>query len=420
VIGRQSPNFFPVFFNEVTVPMPKKPSGPFAQPDYKRDPYAVYAQMRAQAPAVLTVLPNGIPVYVVTGYAEVLAGLKDERLVKNVHNARPKDLFSRLGLKPNLNNTNMLRADPPEHTRLRALAHAAFTPKFVNQMRGHVQEIADRLLDAALPKGQMDLIQDYAFPLPITVITEMLGVPTADEARFRQWSGAIIASGVLSNEGTQLVPQMLPLANYVSRLVSARRKAPQDDLISQLLHAEQDGDRFSQNEVIGTTILLLIAGHETTVNLIGNGTLALLQDPEQLARLRQDPSLIKSAVEAILRLVNPVQMVNRYAAVDLEIGGVAIPKGSHVMLAVAAADHDPAFAGTPEALDVAHGDAKHLAFGQGIHYCLGAPLARLEGEIAFTSLLARLPNLRLADPRLAPEWRPALELRGMKALRVVF
>ncbi len=400
--------------------MSKKPTGPLADPTYKSDPYAVYAQMRAETPAYPTMLPNGVQVFMVTRYADVLAGLKDERLVKNIHNARPRDLLSRMGLRPNLNNTNMLRADPPEHTRLRALAHAAFTPKFVNQMRAHVQEIADRLLDAALPKGQMDLIRDFAFPLPITVITEMLGVPTADEARFRKWSGAIIASGALSNETPSLVPEMLPLAQYVSRLVRARRKDPQDDLVSQLIHAEQNGDRFSQNEVIGTTILLLIAGHETTVNLIGNGTLALLQAPEQMEKLRQDPSLIKPAVEAILRLVNPVQMVNRYAAVDLEIGGVALPKGSHVMLAVAAADHDPALAGAPDQLDVTHGDSRHLAFGQGIHYCLGAPLARLEDEIAFASLLARLPNLRLADPSQPLAWRPALELRGMSALEVVF
>ena len=400
--------------------MPKKPTGPFAQSDYQHDPYAVYAQMRAETPAFHTVLPNGARVFMVTRYADVLAGLKDERLVKNIHNARPRGLFSRLGLKPNLNNTNMLRADPPEHTRLRALAHAAFTPKFVNRMRGHVQEIADRLLDGAQPRGRMDLIRDLAWPLPITVITEMLGVPTADEARFRKWSGAIIASGALSNEDPGLAPQMLPLVQYISRLVRARRQAPQDDLVSQLIHAEQNGDHFTQSEVIGTTILLLIAGHETTVNLIGNGALALLQAPEQMAALRRNPSLIKPAVEAILRLVNPVQMVNRYAAVDLDIGGVAIPKGSHVMLAVAAANHDPALAAAPDELDLTHGDARHLAFGQGIHYCLGAPLARLEGEIAFASLLTRLPNLRLADPDQKPQWRPGLELRGMKALEVVF
>jgi cytochrome P450 len=287
-------------------------------------------------------------------------------------------------------------------------------------MRAHVQEIADRLLAAVQPNGRMDLINDFAFPLPITVITEMLGVPTADEQKFRKWSTAIIASGAISTEGTRLVPELLPLVQYVSRLVKQRTQSPQDDLISQLIHAEQNGDRFSQREVIGTTILLLIAGHETTVNLIGNGALALLQAPEQMQKLKQDPKLIKPAVEEILRFVNPVQLVNRYASVDLEIGGVAVPKGSHLLLLVSAANHDPAFAAAPDQLDVSHGDAKHLAFGQGIHYCLGAPLARLEGEIAFTTLLQRLPNLRLADPSAALHWRPALELRGLKALPVLF
>jgi cytochrome P450 len=399
--------------------MAKRRPSPLADPSYRSNPYAVYAQMRGQAPVYPTVLPNGVAVYLVTRYADVLAGLKDERLVKNIRNARPKSWLGKLGLELNLNNTNMLRVDPPEHTRLRALAHAAFTPKFVNQLRGHIQEIADRLLDVAQPKGRMDLINDFAFPLTITVITEMLGVPTSDEHKFRRWSTAIIASGAISSEGTHLVPQLVPLLQYVSGLVKRRRKTPQADLISQLLHAEQNGDRFSEREVIGTTILLLIAGHETTVNLIGNGTLALLQAPEQMEKLKQDPSLIRPAVEEILRLANPVQMVNRYASVDLEIGGVKVPKGSHLMLVVAAADHDPAFAGQAEQLDVSHGDAKHLAFGQGIHYCLGAPLARLEGEMAFTTLLRRLPNLRLADPNAKLEWRPALELRGLRALPVV-
>jgi cytochrome P450 len=400
--------------------MPKKPASPFAGADYKNNPYSVYAQMRAEAPVQPAVLRNGVKVLLVTRYADVLASLKDDRLVKNIRNARPKTLMGKLGLEPNLNNTNMLRADPPEHTRLRALAHAAFTPKFINQMHAHVQEIADGLLAAVQPNGRMDLINDFAFPLPITVITEMLGVPTADEQKFRKWSTAIIASGAISTEGTRLVPELLPFLQYVSRLVKQRTQAPQDDLISQLIHAEQNGDRFSQREVIGTTILLLIAGHETTVNLIGNGALALLQAPEQMQKLKQDPKLIKPAVEEILRFVNPVQLVNRYASVDLEIGGVAVPKGSHLLLLVSAANHDPAFAAAPDQLDVSHGDAKHLAFGQGIHYCLGAPLARLEGEIAFTTLLQRLPNLRLADPSAALHWRPALELRGLASLQVVF
>jgi cytochrome P450 len=350
----------------------------------------------------------------------VLASLKDDRLVKNIRNARPTGVMGKLGLELNLNNTNMLRSDPPEHTRLRALAHAAFTPKFINQMRAHVQEIADGLLAAVQPNGKMDLINEFAFPLPITVITEMLGVPSADEQKFRKWSSAIIAAGAISTEGTHLVPALLPLLRYVRRLVKQRAKTPQDDLISQLIHAEQNGDRFSEREVIGTTILLLIAGHETTVNLIGNGALALLQAPEQMEKLKHDPSLIRPAVEEILRFVNPVQLVNRYASVDVEIGGVQVAKGSHLLLLVSAANHDPAFAAAPDQLDVSHGDAKHLAFGQGIHYCLGAPLARLEGEIAFTTLLQRLPNLRLADPQAALEWRPASELRGLKMLPVLF
>lgn len=400
--------------------MPKKQPSPLAGPSYKSDPYPIYAHLRSQAPAYRTVLPSGVEVVLVTRYADVLAALKDERLVKNIRNARPAGWLDKLGLGLNLNNTNMLRADPPEHTRLRALAHAAFTPKFVNQMRGHIQEIADRLLDAVQPKGKMDLINDFAFPLPITVITEMLGVPTADDRKFRKWSSAIIASGALNSETTRLVPELLPLVQYVTRLVGERRKTPREDLISQLIHADQNGDRFSQKEVIGTTILLLIAGHETTVNLIGNGTLALLRQPEQMQKLKQDANLIKPAVEEILRLVNPVQMVNRYAAADLEIGGVEIPKGSHLMLVVAAADHDPALASSAEQLDLSQGDSKHLAFGQGIHYCLGAPLARLEGEIAFTTLLKRLPNLRLADPNEKLEWRPALELRGLRSLPVAW
>ena len=266
----------------------------------------------------------------------------------------------------------------------------------------------------------MDLINDFAFPLPITVITEMLGVPATDEHKFRKWSTALVASGALSSESPHLIPELLPLLQYVAQFVARRRKSPQDDLVSQLIQAEYEGDHFSENEVIGTTILLLIAGHETTVNLIGNGMLALFQQPDQFELLKQDPALIKPAIEEILRFVNPVQAVNRYAADDVEIGGVPISKGSHVMLVLAAANHDAACVARPEQLAVRHRDAHHAAFGQGIHYCLGAPLARLEGEIAFTTLLTRLPNLRLADPTAPLDWRPAFELRGLSSLPVLF
>ncbi len=400
--------------------MSKKQSSPFFEPSYKSDPYSFYAQIRSETPVHQTVLPNGVEVYLVTRYQDVLAGLKDERLVKNIHNARPQGLLGNLGIGPDLYNTNMLRADPPEHTRLRALAQMAFTPRNINRMASHIQEIADSLLDAVQPAGKMDLINDFAFPLPIRVITEMLGVPAADAHKFRKWSTTLISSGVLSSETSHLVPELLPLLQYVTNLVNERRKTPKDDLVSQLVLAQQDGDRFSEHEVISTIILLLIAGHETTVNLIGNGALALLQRPDQLEALKHNPALIKPAIEEILRFVNPVQTVNRYAAVDLEIGGVKIPKGSHLMLVLAAANHDPTFASATDQLDVSHSDARHLAFGHGIHYCLGAPLARLEGEIAFTTLLKRLPDLRLAKPDDKLDWRPAFELRGLSSLPVVF
>lgn len=400
--------------------MAKNAQSPLSDPDYKNDPYPFYARVRGESPVYPAVLPNGVKVYLVTRYADVLAGLKDDRLVKNIHNARPKGLLASLGIDLNLNSTNMLRNDPPEHTRLRALAHAAFTPRIVSQMRSHIQEIAEALLDEVQPQGKMDLINDFAFPLPITVITEMLGVPAADNQNFREWSTALINSGALSSETMHLVPELLLAVEYFSRLIKERRKNPKDDLISQLIQAEHDGEHFSENEVMGTSILLLVAGHETTVNLIGNGMLALLEQREQYEKLKQDQALIKPAVEEILRYVSPVQMVNRYASVDMEIGGVKVPRGSHLMLVVAGANHDPGFVGTPDQLNVDESDAKHLAFGQGIHYCLGAPLARLEGEIAFTTLINRLPNLRLAEPDEKQAWRPAFELRGLSSLPVLF
>ena len=390
-------------------------SSPFSDPGYKSDPYPLYATMRNQSPAYLTNLPDGVEVYMITRYADVQAALKDERLVKDVRNARPQS-----GLDVNVKKQSMLKADPPEHTRLRSLAQKAFTPRVVNQMRSHIQEIADGLLDAVEPHGRMDLINDFAFPLPITVITEMLGVPTSDQAKFREWSSALIAPGSLSSESDKTVPEFKYLAQYINHLVVERRKSPQEDLISRFIEAEEGGDRFTDGEVVATSAVLLVAGHETTVNLIGNGMLALLQNPQEFEKLKRDPALVKPAVEEILRLVNPVQATNRFAAEDLEIGGVKIPKGSHVMLVISAANHDPAFTANPDQLDVARGDVKHIAFGLGIHYCLGAPLARLEGEIAFTTLISRFPNMRLADPSQKLEWRPGFELRGLNSLPVVF
>lgn len=393
------------------------PPTDFADPQFKADPYPLFAQMREQAPVQKARLPNGVEVYAITRFEDVRAGLKDPRLVKNIHNARPGEATEMARV---MNNATMLRADPPEHTRLRALAHEAFTPKFVNQLRPHIQEIADALLDAVQARGSMDLIDEFAFPLPITVICEMLGVPANDNRLFRDWSSAIIASGAISSETPQPIPEIGLTLQYLHELVNERRVAPKDDLISAMLHVDQQGDHFSETELLATTLILLIAGHETTVNLIGNGMLALLRHPEQLEKLQAEPALMRGAVDELLRYVNPAQSVNRYAAEDLEIAGTLIPRGSHLVLLVAAANHDADYVANPERLDVTRGNAQHVAFGQGIHYCLGAPLARLEGEIAIATLLRRLPTLRLA---IAPEklvWRPGFELRGLSALPITF
>ena len=399
--------------------MKKQIESPLAGPVYKANPYAVYEQMRMAGPVQKTVLPDGVEVYLVMRYEDVQTALKDVRLVKNINNARPKRLLDKLGLG-NMNNSNMLKADPPEHTRLRSLANEAFKPKYINQLRPHIAELANGLIDKVQPAGRMDLIADFAFPLPITVISEMLGVPVSDQHKFRDWSSRLIASGVLSSESPRLGADLLQLLNYVRGLVADHRKNPRGDVISQLLEAGQNGDHLSEQELLSTVVLMLVAGHETTVNLIGNGMLALLQNPEQMDKLRNDPTLIKPAVEEILRYVNPVQIVNRYAAEDLQIGGQDIPRGSHLQLVLASANHDPAYLADAEKLDVTREEARHVAFSQGIHYCLGAPLARLEGEIAFATLLKRLPGLRLDIAPDALEWRPAFELRGLQSLPVVF
>lgn len=388
---------------------------PFSSPDYIADPYGFYAQIRGDSPVFATTLPDGLPVYLVTRYADVLAGLKDSRLVKNIGNARPEMKHVK-----GIQNQTLLKADPPEHARLRALSQEAFKPKFVNQMRTHIQEIADRLIDAIQGQGKADFIESFAFPLPIIVICEILGIPPDDNHLFREWSTAFITTGLLNAEDPTAIPEMGYLAQYLNALVDQREKDPKDDFVTDMLRVEHEGNKLNRFEVISTLIMMLVAGHETTVNLIGNGMLELLKHPDQLEKLKADPTLIKSAVEELLRFVNPIQFVNRYAAEDIVVDGVTIPHGSHVLLMVAAANYDKAYLPTPEALNLSEGDSRHLAFGQGIHYCLGAPLARLEGEIAFTTLLRRLPNIRLAIPPDQVQWRTTLTLRGLAALPIEF
>ncbi len=318
----------------------------------------------------------------------------------------------------------MLDRDPPDHTRLRGLVNKAFTPRVVEMLRPRIQQIVDGLLDAADGAGAMDLIEDFAYPIPVIVICEMLGVPVEDRERFKKW-GLDIARGLDAiwlppdSEVTQRsMASRRALSDYFRALIAERRTAPRNDLLSALIAAEEAGDKLSEEELLATCILLLVAGHETTVNLIGNGTLALLRHPDQLRLLRENPGLIGSAVEELLRFDGPVQRTARIPSEDVTIRGCTIAKGEMVMPFIGAADRDPAQFPDPDRLDIARGDNRHIAFGWGIHFCLGAPLARVEGQIAINTLVQRLPKLSLATDK--PEFRQSLTLRGLSALPVSF
>jgi cytochrome P450 len=393
-------------------------------PQYIADPHAYYARLRKTAPVQRATLPDGQALWLLTGYADVEAAFADPRLVKDPRNARSPEELARMPVRPEATRylrTNMLSRDPPDHSRLRRLVSKAFTPRMVEQLRPRVQAIADALLDAVAGRGEMDLIDDYAFPLPITVIAEMLGIPAADRNQFRDWSDALLAAIPPMPAGPAAVEAGERLRGYLEVRFEERRRAPAEDLLTGLIQAEEAGDKLGKEELQAMVYILLVAGYETTANLIGSGVLALLQHPDQLDKLRADPALLPSAVEELLRFCAPVKTSTlRYAAEDVTLGGVVIPKGEMVLVVITAANRDPARFPSPDTLDITRSGNKHLAFGHGIHYCLGAPLARLEGEIALGTLLRRMPDLRLGVAPEALTWRPSFGLRGLVKLPVVF
>jgi cytochrome P450 PksS len=314
----------------------------------------------------------------------------------------------------------MLDLDPPDHTRLRALVHKAFTPRLVEQMRARVQALADELLDAVGDRGGMDLIRDYALPLPITIITEVLGVPTRDRDRFHRWSKVLVSVNAF-DATWRIIPSVWRLLRYVRKFLRVRRADPRGDLASALIGADEAGDRLSEDELLAMVVLLLIAGHETTVNLIGGGVLELLRHPDQMDRLRHDPAMTKTGVEELVRYASPVFMsTERYAREDVPVRGVTIPRGEMAFGVIGSANRDEAVFDHPDRLDVTRADNRHLGFGQGIHYCLGASLARLEAQVAIDTLLRRLLDLRLSGPIESLKWRKSLVLRGLEALPVGF
>jgi cytochrome P450 len=316
---------------------------------------------------------------------------------------------------------HMLNRDGDDHRRLRRLVTKAFTPKVVEQLRPRIQAIADELLDAVEARGSMDLSAEYAFPLPITVIAELLGVPTADQRRFEAWSNAIITPAIEPEALERFFGQMGEFVAYLTDLFAARRADPQDDLVSALLAARDESDALTEEEVFGTVVLLIVAGHETTVGLIGNAVVNLLSHPDQLELVRADPSLIPGAVEEVLRYEGPVERtLNRWAATDVELRGQTIRRGEVVIAILGSADRDAERFPDPDRLDVQREDTRHLAFGRGSHYCLGAPLARLEAEIALETLFRRLPNLRLAVAPNELEWRATPTFRRLETLPVAW
>jgi cytochrome P450 len=387
-------------------------------PEFIADPYPTYHRLRTEDPVHLS--PLGF--WVLTRYEDVVSALRDPRLAKEAIAAFVAARFG-VDVPPGI-GLSMLDRDPPDHTRLRGLVSKAFTPRVVEGLRPHIQQIVDGLLDAVVDAKAMDLVEEFAYPLPVIVICEMLGVPVEDRERFKGW-GVDIARGLDaimlppdSEVARRSMTSRRALANYFRELIAERRAAPRGDLLSALIAAEEAGDKLSEDELLSTCVLLLVAGHETTVNLIGNGTLALLRNPRQLRRLRENPALIASAVEELLRYDGPVQRTARIPSSDVTIGGRTIAKGEMVMPFIGAADRDPAQFPDPDRLDIARADNRHIAFGWGIHFCLGAPLARVEGQIAINSLVQRLPKLALATEH--PEHRESLTLRGLKSLPVTF
>jgi cytochrome P450 len=393
-----------------------------ASPGFKTVAYGYYARLRQEAPVHPVRLPGGQTAWLVTRYADVVAALRDPRLVKDRRNVAAPGEPARQPwvpafLRPLMQN--MLDRDPPDHTRLRALVHRAFTPRRVEELGGRVQAITDELLDAAGRRGRIDLVRDFALPLPATVIAELLGVPAADRHRFHRWSRRIVASDPTGWRMLRAVPSVLAFLRYIRGLVRARKAAPRDDLVSALVQAEEAGDQLTEDELTAMIFLLLVAGHETTVNLIGNGVLALLRNPEQMARLRRQPDLIGPAVEELLRYSGPLEMATeRYAREDLGIAGATIPRGALVLAVLASANRDESQFAAPDELDLGREPNRHVAFGYGIHHCLGAPLARLEGRTAIGTLLQRFPRLRLDGDPASPTWRRGLVLRGVDALPV--
>jgi cytochrome P450 len=389
------------------------------------NPYPLYHQLRSEDPVHWSDLANS---WILTRYDDVQFALQydprltAERLSPLIQQLPEATQIEVEPLRQHL-STFLQYYDPPDHTRLRTLVNKTFTPRMLECLRPRIQEIVDELVDAVYHSGRMEVIREFAYPLPAIVVAEMLGVPPEDRDQFKQWSDDIAEFFEGVGEDYAAVARrtnqsVLELTDYLGRLFAERRQHPQEDLISALVAVEEAGDRLSEAELFGMCSFILEAGHETTTGLIGNGLLALLQHPDQMQKLRNDPSLIKTAVEEFLRYDSSIQRISRVAVQAFELGGKQIRQGQRIWAMQGAANRDPAQFPEPDRLDISRQKNRHVAFGHGVHHCLGAALARLEGAIAFNTLLRRLPGLRLASEVL--EWQEGVSLRTLKLLPVAF
>jgi cytochrome P450 len=398
-----------------------------ASPRFKADPWTVCAHLRAEQPVARVPLRGGAEAYLVTRYEDAVVVLRDDRFVKNARNARnPEDVrqpWLPRSLRPLLHH--MLDTDRDEHQRLRSLVRDAFAPKYIAQLEPHVRDRTIELLDRMAGARRADLQADYALRLPLAIISDILRVSERDRERVRRWFSKFGQLDVGASNRPSIgmllkLPDVFGMMRFIRRLVADRRADCGDDLVSRLAGVQEHGDRLTDDELVAMVALLLIAGYVTTVNLIATGMLLLLRHPDQLSRLRDEPHRATVAIEELLRLATPVSVATeRYAAEDVRIAGVTIPRGSLVLVVIVSANADQAHFPEPQRLDLARVDNRHLSFGQGRHYCLGAPLARLEGRVAITELVRRFPDLRLAVPAEQLRWRTGVSLRTLVSLPVL-
>jgi cytochrome P450 len=391
-------------------------------PEFQSDPLAIWSQLRAERPIYPRPMPDGLTVWIVTRHRDCVGVLRDpdctaQKFSNHILHKLAADPAAPFAVIAKTVLGMMLVKDDPDHFRLRSLVNKAFTPRVVSELRPRVQAITDELLDAAAARGEFDAIADLGMPLPIIVIAELLGVPLEQRANLKRWSDKLVTflDGTIRDQGlAEAAVACVEMRAYMDGVFAERRAAPRDDLISRLIAAREVEDRLTDDELFGTVVLILAAGHETTTNLIGNGLYTLLRHPAELARLRARPELIGSAVEELLRFEGPVALTSRNATRDYELAGQRIGAGDELSVVLAAANRDPAVFAEPDRLDLARAENRHLSFGFGAHFCLGASLARLEGQIALGSVVARFPGLKRASD--AVEWRRGIVLRGLTAL----